>query len=289
MCTFNTQKIMESDEKALARTRVRQKRTVNCKNGWTETDDQLLTRLVLKDSRNPNWPEISQHFPGKTMQQISERWNKVVDPSLVKGSWTRKEDELIISFVNQNGTKKWTKLASMLPGRIGKQCRERWKNHLDPANAKTSWTEEEDMQLIELHKMYGNHWAKIASYMIGRSDNSIKNRWNSTLSRCVQKNGSLLHSRMNVSKNPIKIAAMASKPIIRQNLPLPISAIPKPVQPAATSAPADGNAFNWVTDDLEVLPSGTSPSAASIFTQNDSETPFSIFSPNQQGLYDQFL
>jgi hypothetical protein len=99
----------------------------------------------------------------------------------VKGSWTRQEDETILDYVAQFGTKNWAKLAEMLTGRIGKQCRERWRNHLDPDNNHAPWTPEEDQMLVELHEQYGNQWVKMASIMKGRSDNHIKNRWNSTL------------------------------------------------------------------------------------------------------------
>ena len=168
---------------ALAPTRIRQKSTtVTSKAHWTPEEDQKLLQFLRSGDR-ANWTELVPHFQGKTAQQISERWSKVVDPALVKGSWTRQEDETIIEFVAQFGTRNWTKLAELLPGRIGKQCRERWRNHLDPGNSKEPWTPEEDEQLIQLHEQFGNQWVKIAAMMPGRSDNHIKNRWNSTLKK----------------------------------------------------------------------------------------------------------
>jgi hypothetical protein len=126
---------------------------------------------------------ISRFFPTKPETQIAERWRKVLDPSLLKGSWTRQEDETIINFVRCNGTKSWARLSGLLPGRCGKQCRERWFNALDPAKNRGPWTREEDEQLMRLHQQYGNRWMKISSLMPMRTDNAIKNRWHSTLAR----------------------------------------------------------------------------------------------------------
>ena len=174
---------MSSKHKALAPTRARQKMTYPSKIAlWTPQDDTFLIDVV-KASPSLNWQEIAAKFPGKTVQQVSERWNKVLNPSLVKGSWTKEEDEEIINFVARCGTKNWTKLAARLPGRIGKQCRERWRNHLNPLNNNSAWTPEEDQQLLELHKKFGNQWVKISACMPGRTDNSIKNRWNSALKK----------------------------------------------------------------------------------------------------------
>lgn len=168
---------------ALAPTRARQKVNHMSKNArWSSEEDHLLTKLMTSEGPQ-NTAEICSHFPGKTPQQISERWEKVLDPHLVKGSWKKAEDEKIIEFVKQYGTKNWTKLAGLLPGRIGKQCRERWRNHLDPSVNRNPWTPEEDQLLFQLHSIHGNRWVKIAERMSGRSDNCIKNRWNSTLKK----------------------------------------------------------------------------------------------------------
>jgi predicted transcriptional regulator len=91
----------------------------------------------------------------------------------VKGSWTREEDELIVAWVHENGTKEWGALAAQLPGRISKQCRERWHNHLCPSVKKTDWTEEEDKRLIELSQRYTK--GKLAKAM-GRSPSAVNNR-----------------------------------------------------------------------------------------------------------------
>lgn len=83
--------------------------------------------------------------------------------------------------------KKWSLIASYLNGRLSKQCRERWLNHLDPSIKKDAWTPEEDAIVIDAHRVLGNKWAQIAQRLQGRSDNAIKNRFNSTLQGIIGK------------------------------------------------------------------------------------------------------
>ncbi|KAG0454654.1 hypothetical protein HPP92_023946 [Vanilla planifolia] len=114
------------------------------------------------------------------------RWQKVLNPTLVKGPWSKEEDEIIIDMVNKFGPKKWSTIAQALPGRIGKQCRERWHNHLNPSINKEAWTQEEEIALIHAHQIYGNKWAELTKFLPGRSDNSIKNHWNSSVKKKLE-------------------------------------------------------------------------------------------------------
>jgi hypothetical protein len=94
-----------------------------------------------------------------------------------KNKWTPDEDRRLQTAVSRLGTENWQRIASFIPGRSGKQCRERWIAHLSPDVTRDDWSPEEDLILVRKQAEFGNHWAKIKAFLPGRSVVAAKNRW----------------------------------------------------------------------------------------------------------------
>eukprot|EP00049_Salpingoeca_infusionum_P013194 m.246483 g.246483 ORF g.246483 m.246483 type:complete len:617 (-) comp15379_c0_seq1:490-2340(-) len=157
---------------------------------WLKEEDVRLKSIVerMRESNVPEddsfWARVSEEL-GTTREatHCAHRWKNMLDPSLVKGSWSEEEDAKLVSLVGKYGAKNWSSIATHLDGRIGKQCRERWHNTLNPELKKGPWSAEETRVLIQAHEKYGNKWAIIAKLLDGRTDNHCKNHWNSMLAK----------------------------------------------------------------------------------------------------------
>ncbi|KAF2317678.1 hypothetical protein GH714_039550 [Hevea brasiliensis] len=101
-----------------------------------------------------------------------------------KGPWSPAEDLRLVTFIQKHGHENWRALpkqAGLL--RCGKSCRLRWINYLRPDVKRGNFTKEEEEAIIKLHQTLGNKWSKIASHFPGRTDNEIKNVWNTHLKK----------------------------------------------------------------------------------------------------------
>ncbi|XP_059642047.1 myb-related protein 306-like [Cornus florida] len=106
-----------------------------------------------------------------------------------KGPWTPEEDIMLVSYIQQHGSSGFWKAVPTNTGlrRCSKSCRLRWTNYLKPGIKRGNFTVEEEMTIIQLQSLLGNKWSVIASYLPDRTDNDIKNYWNSHLKRKPRK------------------------------------------------------------------------------------------------------
>ncbi|KAG0267097.1 Transcription factor myb3r-5 [Mortierella polycephala] len=152
---------------------------------WTRQEDNLLREAVIKFNGKA-WKRIAEYcFPdgSRDKDQCLQRWRMISKPRSIKGPWTPEEDRQLRTLVNELGAEKWVLIASRLGSRTGKQCRERWHNHLDPRIDKSPFTAQEDELIFKLFAQFGSKWAEMSKLMPGRPDNAIKNHFNTSMQR----------------------------------------------------------------------------------------------------------
>ncbi|KAI3803329.1 hypothetical protein L1987_31479 [Smallanthus sonchifolius] len=115
---------------------------------------------------------------------MDSKTSKSLNKEINRGAWTAEEDEKLAEAIEIHGPKKWAVIAAKAGlQRCDKSCRLRWLNYLRPNIKRGNISDQEEDLIIRLHKLLGNRWSLIAGRLPGRTDNEIKNYWNSHLSK----------------------------------------------------------------------------------------------------------
>ncbi|OIT04594.1 PREDICTED: protein ODORANT1-like [Nicotiana attenuata] len=163
-----------------------------------------------------------------------------------KGPWTADEDKKLINFILTNGQCCWRavpKLAGLR--RCGKSCRLRWTNYLRPDLKRGLLSDAEEKLVIDLHARLGNRWSKIAARLPGRTDNEIKNHWNTHIKK--------------------KLLKMGIDPVTHEPLKKEANLIDQPIQES------DQNKING-HQQVQVVPECTSVTAAATSSELDNSS-----------------
>jgi hypothetical protein len=269
---------------------------------WTEDEDAVLKNLYRRHGKQ--WSRIASQMENRTASQVAARWEKCLNPALVKGQFTADEDRIITEYVQTNGASCWPCLCAKLGNRRSpKQCRERWFNRLDPSVQQSPWTANEDRIVFDSYKRLGPKWSLMASHLPGRPDNAIKNRWNSSIRKRIQTDPNGLCTLLpgptprKGRAQPAKPPPLVDAPItfgVAMNLPplrtsgQPLQWLTYPVQgylaPLITAREEEGTKENLQQESAQFTgftsPHILSPGLFSLFSLSGTCSPFSASGQN---------
>ncbi|CAG9321536.1 unnamed protein product [Blepharisma stoltei] len=193
----------------------------------------------------------------KEYQAIGRPYNSDIksDRLQARQFWLPEEDETLRDLVLHKGTHRWSLIAKEvnsivhngMPIRQGKQCRERWYNHLNDGLIKGNWTPEEDIIILEKQLEWGNKWSDIARLLKGRTENQVKNRWKSITKRS---------KKSRKGREQIKTIISEKKGLEPESVPL--SSV-MPISPMIVSSPGfipfafDDHGFSNLADQIKTI------------------------------------
>eukprot|EP00775_Hariotina_reticulata_P013311 gene13311-13440_t len=162
-------------------------------------DYQCLSDSLSSEQQSDD-SDISSAAPARRSKSSQKSSKSRSSKVRTLNRWTTEEHDKLAYLVDKWGSEKnWAKVAEEMPGRTGKQCRERWLNHMKPGIIKGNWSQEEEFLLAQCHALVGSHWSKMTKRLPGRTENSIKNFWNATLrSKAPNKKRGMLWTYMQL-------------------------------------------------------------------------------------------
>ena len=151
--------------------------------GWPINEDMLLHQVMTHQKSPVNWEKVSRDMNcGRSARECHDRWTRYLKPGTRKGQWSEEEDAVVLKVIAvspDHPFTQWADLAPLLPGRSGKQIRDRWVNYLNPSINHLPFSREDDLKLWHGHIEFGKRWVEISGKIFNstRSENHIKNRW----------------------------------------------------------------------------------------------------------------
>ena len=166
---------------------------------WTKEEDEILVKKA-NEFNCKKWKKVAAFLPGHSSIQCSARFRRI-KKGIIKGNWKKEEDKKLLELYKIYG-KNWSKISKEMKTRTGKQIRDRFLNSLDERVIKRKFNNDEDEEILNLYKKYGNCWSLIAKNLKGRTGDMVKNRFYSKLIKII-KNDNSISTDWNLNDNSV--------------------------------------------------------------------------------------